>query len=133
MGQDPPYLYDAPGHYSANDPFGGGFDPKRFTKASFATSTSSFTAPKQHGSLSNFNMHPDSYVQAPYGLTNAVAMPSNTKRNVQWTKNTLLALRSLQLLGAAGLLFCAIVLINASTVDTWIIRVTVGSCPLIEA
>jgi len=82
--------------------------------------------PRPSGYLSDFYTHPDSYLVLP--SSGAVGHNLSTRSKVKfaavrWTE---VSLRSLQMLGAAGLLFCAVVLQNLLTYEQWILRIIVS-------
>ncbi|KAL9057538.1 MAG: hypothetical protein Q9162_002270 [Coniocarpon cinnabarinum] len=113
-----PYLYyNQKDQYS--DPFSSGFDPKAVTRASW---TPAPPKPKHEGPLINFNRHPDSWQQAPYGATTAIPLKSTTKRNIQIVRWIQLVLRSLNWVGATGVLVCMALLSNVQGITSWVTR-----------
>ncbi|KAI9863968.1 MAG: hypothetical protein M1824_006006 [Vezdaea acicularis] len=116
MGVDPPFLYDPPSRYS--NPYV--YNPKAVTQASYAPRPE---RPKQEGPLVNFNRHPDSYLILPYGNTDAKQMSPRTKGKVKYTRWVLQFFRLCQLLGAIGLLICAICVRGVDGSVGWMIRV----------
>lgn len=125
MGNGQPYLYDPPARYSAGDPFNGGFNPKAVTLASYSTPPPS-PPKKQEGPLLNFNRHPDSYLILP-GRQDPVPMSAGTKSRVKWTRKIQQAFRVLQLLGAIGILACAIIIRGITNTESVVLRATVSS------
>ena len=118
-----PYLYsNQQERYS--DPFNTGFDPKAVTRASWAPPPA--PRPKQEGPLINFNRHPDSWQQAPYGSTNAIPLSKNTKRNVKAVRWVQLFLRTVNFLGATGTIVCVAMLSNVQGVASWATRAAVS-------
>ncbi|KAI9793798.1 MAG: hypothetical protein M1833_000521 [Piccolia ochrophora] len=120
MGAEAPFLYDPPTRYS--DPYTS-FNPKAVSQASLRPPK---PKPKQEGPLINFNRHPDSYLILPYGNTKARPMSPRTKHKVKYARLIQLALRCLELLGAIGLLICAICVRKIEATTGWILRVPPG-------
>ncbi|KAL9000391.1 MAG: hypothetical protein Q9169_000908 [Polycauliona sp. 2 TL-2023] len=128
MGNSP-FLYDHPSKYSFTGPTDKAWDPKAVTRMSYAASTTSAPKPKQEGPLidaKEFNRHPDSYFVVPYGNLNWKPMSPRTRKKVQYTRYAQLFLRTCQLLGALGLLFCVICIKGTQGSTGWIIRVPAG-------
>lgn len=126
MGRWQPYLYTAPELQSMNDPRDN-FNPKAVTMAS--RTPPSPAKEKQDGPLVNFNQHPDSYLILPYGKTDAKPMSRKTKLWIKIARWTQLFLRVCSLLGAVGLLLCAIFIKGAQDTEGWIMRIPVrDSC-----
>lgn len=123
-----PYLYGPQSSYSIVDPFKVDFDPKAYTRSTWQTPSPSYSRPAEP--ILNFNRHPDSYVAAPYGNTNAKEMPANTNKKVKLLRGGQLSLRVLELLGALGLLVCAICVKIPQTVPSYVVRITVSRCRL---
>lgn len=119
-----PYLYGPQSSYSVVDPFKTDFDPKAYTRATWQAPSPSHSRPA--GPILNFNRHPDSYSAAPYGNTNAEEMPANTNTKVKALRGGQLGLRVLELLGALGLLVCAVCSKIPQTVPSYIVRITVS-------
>lgn len=119
-GSGQPYMYDAP----KKDPLEG-FNPRSVTEASRRGPAP--PKPKQEGPLVNFNRHPDSYIQAPYGQLDAKLMSPKTKGVVKWTRWFQFFLRLLQLLGAMGMMVAVIFIRGTQTTEGWIIRIPVSA------
>ncbi|KAI9706977.1 MAG: hypothetical protein M1820_004565 [Bogoriella megaspora] len=117
----PPYIFPPDSRTNLNPTYD--FDPKAITRASYASSHTKSEKAKQDGPLLNYNRHPDSWIQAPYGQLDAVPMSPKTRAAVKWTRWVQLAFRSLQLIGALGALFCVIVLKGMLDSQAWIVRV----------
>ncbi|KAI9760378.1 MAG: hypothetical protein M4579_001674 [Chaenotheca gracillima] len=122
MAPQPPFLYDPPSRRN-NSPYGGGFNPKAASQASFHVLP---PRPKQEGPLINFNRHPDSYVTPPYGNLNARPMSSHTRKGVKYLRWTQLFLRCCELVGAIGALMALICLRKIDTIMGWILRIPPG-------
>ncbi|KAB8278558.1 hypothetical protein BDV30DRAFT_203216 [Aspergillus minisclerotigenes] len=120
MGESPPFLYGTPSAYRFDGPTDRPFNPKAVTQASWTRPPSK---PKPKGPLVNFNRHPDSYCNIPGGKSKWTPMHPNTKNRVIYGRKVQLGLRILQLIGALGSLFCAIVIKNAAAALIWIVRV----------
>lgn len=105
-----------------NDPRDN-FNPKAVTMAS--RTPPSPPKKKQDGPLVDFNKHPDSYLFLPYGKTDAKPMSPKTKMWVQIARWTQLSLRVCSLLGAVGLLLCAIFIRGTQDTEGWIMRIPV--------
>ncbi|KAF2999006.1 hypothetical protein E8E13_007909 [Curvularia kusanoi] len=123
MGRWQPYLYSAPERQSMNDPRDN-FNPKAVTMASRMPPPP--PKKKQDGPLVDFNKHPDSYLMVPYGQTDAQPMNPKTKLWVKIVRWVQLFLRVCSLLGAAGLLLCAIFIRGAQDTEGWIMRIPPG-------
>lgn len=123
MGRWQPYLYSAPERQSMNDARDN-FNPKAVTMASRMPPPP--PKKKQDGPLVDFNKHPDSYLMVPYGQTDAQPMNPKTKLWVKIVRWSQLFLRVCSLLGAAGLLLCAIFIRGAQDTEGWIMRIPVG-------
>ncbi|KAL8778475.1 MAG: hypothetical protein Q9213_007398 [Squamulea squamosa] len=124
-----PFLYDHPSKYSFTGPTDKAWDPKAVSRASYAASNASPPRPKQEGPLidaKEFNRHPDSYFVVPYGNLNWKPMNPRTRKNVQYTRSAQLFLRTCELLGALGLLFCVVCIKGTQGSTGWIIRVPAG-------
>ncbi|KAE8393615.1 hypothetical protein BDV23DRAFT_32595 [Aspergillus alliaceus] len=121
MGESsPPFLYGTPSAYSFRGPNDRPFNPKAVTQASWTRPPSK---PKPKGPLVNFNRHPDSYCNIPDGKSKWTPMSPKTKNRVIYGRKAQLGLRTVQLIGALGSLFCAIVIKNAAATVIWIVRV----------
>ncbi|KAJ4988441.1 hypothetical protein SVAN01_06058 [Stagonosporopsis vannaccii] len=123
MGRWQPYLYSAPERQSMNDPRDN-FNPKAVTMAS--RKPPSLPKKKQDGPLVDFNKHPDSYLFLPYGKTDAKPMSPRTKLWIKIARWTQLSFRVCSLLGAIGLLLCAIFIRGAQDTEGWIMRIPPG-------
>ncbi|KAF2668258.1 hypothetical protein BT63DRAFT_440453 [Microthyrium microscopicum] len=124
-----PYLYNPPAAVNSWDPINGSvFNPKAVSQASFIQPKAK---PKQDGPLLNFNRHPDSYLIQPYGQTDVTPMHKNTRKRVQRARKTQLALRVIELVGAIGLLVCAICLKISQGTVAWIVRIPPAADTLI--
>lgn len=121
MGRWQPYLYSPAERQSMNDPRDN-FNPKAVTMASRMPPS---PKKKQDGPLVDFNKHPDSYLIVPYGKTDAKPMNSKTKLWIKIARWTQLFFRVCQLLGAVGLLLCAIFIKGAQDTEGWIMRIPV--------
>lgn len=119
-----PYIYSN-ARQTYQDPFSNGFDPKAVTRASWTPAPP--RPKKQEGPLIDFNRHPDSWRQAPYGSTNAIPMAPNTKRKVKALRWFQLALRIINLIGALGALVCFICLKNIPSPQSIIVRAAVST------
>ncbi|KAE8145982.1 hypothetical protein BDV25DRAFT_163419 [Aspergillus avenaceus] len=115
----PPFLYGNPTAYDFRGPTDRPFNPKAVTQASWTRPASK---PKPKGPLVNLNRHPDSYCNLP-DKSKWTPMSPNTKGRVLLGRKVQLGLRVLQLIGALGSLFCAIVIKNAAATMIWIVRV----------
>ncbi|KAI9684341.1 MAG: hypothetical protein M1829_002150 [Trizodia sp. TS-e1964] len=122
MGVEPPYLYDPPSRQRWSDT-SDTFNPKSVTQASLARP---MPRQKQEGPFLNFNKHPDSYLILPHGNPAVTNLGSNIKKKVKIARWAQQFFRSCQLVGAAGLLFCAICIRGIDTITGWIIRVMPG-------
>ncbi|CAF9943363.1 MAG: hypothetical protein ALECFALPRED_011141 [Alectoria fallacina] len=123
MGAEPPFLYDHPSKFSFSGPTQQAFNPKAATHASLSLPT---PTSKPDGPLINakeYNRHPDSYYVAPYGNLDWKPMGPHTKSRVKWTRITQLVLRTCELIGAVGMLFCVICIKGTDATTGWIIRV----------
>ncbi|KAI9826277.1 MAG: hypothetical protein M1826_006699 [Phylliscum demangeonii] len=117
MGADQPFLYE-PSHtyaypHKAYHPHG----------ASEASLSSAPPQPKREGPLIDFNQHPDSYLIFPTGKIDGKPMKRSTRQRVKLVRRSQLLLRILQLLGAIGLLICAICVRNVEDSAGWTLRV----------
>lgn len=121
MGRWQPYLYSAPERQSMND-VPNTFNPKAVTMASRMPPP---PKKKQDGPLVDFNKHPDSYLLLPYGKTDAKPMSPKTKLWIKIARWTQLFFRVCSLLGAVGLLLCAIFIRGAQDTEGWIMRIPV--------
>lgn len=119
MGAEQPYLYDPP---SRNGYAQAHFNPRAYSQASLQPAQ---PRPKQEGPLVDFNKHPDSYLILPYGNINAKPMSPRTRKTVKYTRQTQLALRCLELVGAVGLLVCVICVRKIEESLGWTLRVPV--------
>ncbi|KAF2684027.1 hypothetical protein K458DRAFT_367429 [Lentithecium fluviatile CBS 122367] len=118
MGRWQPYLYNAP--QSVDD-----FNPKAVTMAS--RQPPSPTKKKPDGPLVNFNRHPDSYFVLPYGKSDVKPMGPKVKTIIKVVRWIQLALRLCNLLGAVGVLLCAIFIKGAQTTEGYIMRIPPGA------
>jgi hypothetical protein len=125
MGNGQPYLYDPPSRYSVVDPFNGGFNPKAVTMASYSTPPPSPPKSKHEGPLLNFNRHPDSYLILP-GRQDPVPLSSGTKSRIIWTRKIQQAFRLLELVGAIGMLVCAVCIRGMTDAESVVLRVAVS-------
>lgn len=115
MGRWQPYLYDAtPSERDA-------FNPKAVTIASRLPPSSPTKTPD--GPLINFNRHPDSYLVLPYGRTDAKPMNPRVKLIIKVVRWIQFALRIANLLGAIGVLLCAIFIQGAQDTEGYIMRI----------
>lgn len=118
VGRFQPYLYDAPVDDST-------FNPKAVTMASRMPSAP--PKKKQDGPLIDFNRHPDSYLILPYGNTNVKPMNKRTKLFITIARWIQLSFRVCTLLGAVGVLLCAIFIRGAADTEGYIMRIPVCS------
>ncbi|KAL5340778.1 hypothetical protein BJX70DRAFT_94169 [Aspergillus crustosus] len=116
----PPFLYGHPDAFRFKGPTDRAFNPKAVTQSSWSR-----PAPKskQKGPLIGFNRHPDSYSNIPDGRSRWTPMSPRTKGKVIYGRKIQLGLRILELTGALGSLFCAIVIKNIAATIVWIVRV----------
>ena len=121
----PPYLFPPSRQAESNPTYD--FDPKAVTRASYAASLPKPKKPNQDGPLLDFNRHPDSWTQAPYGQVDVEPMDPRTRTAVKWTRWAQMALRVLQEIGALGALFLVITLKGMLDSQAWIVRVPVSS------
>ncbi|KAF2205767.1 hypothetical protein GQ43DRAFT_385268 [Delitschia confertaspora ATCC 74209] len=123
MANDQPFLYNAPKRYSADD-LPDTFNPKAVTMASRQPPPP--PKPKPIGPLVDFNTHPDSYLILPYGRTDAKPLGKKTKTLIKGARWIQLFFRALQLLGAIGVLLCAIFIKGTGNTEGFIIRIPPG-------
>ncbi|KAF2996938.1 hypothetical protein G7054_g14500 [Neopestalotiopsis clavispora] len=120
-GFNQPYMYDT-------DRRDGGlpmkeFDPKAVTRASWEPQPKK---KKQNGPLVSFNKHPDLH-EVPTGRTTFFRPMSNaTKSGIVWLRRVQLGLRSLELIGALGLLALMILIANVDALTAWVMRIASG-------
>ncbi|WEW57193.1 hypothetical protein PRK78_002655 [Emydomyces testavorans] len=120
MGRSaPPFLYDPPPRCKL-DPPSAPFNPKAYTQASQAPSS---PKSKRTGPLVNFNQHPDYFGLIANGRGNIKKMSPRTKQRVKYARWFQLALRTLTLIGALGILFCVICIKGTTVTLAWMIRV----------
>ncbi|CAI6330780.1 unnamed protein product [Periconia digitata] len=119
----PPYLYDAPRRDSAMG-VPTTFNPKAVTMASRQPPPSPVKKPE--GPYISFNQHPDSFLILPYGKTDAKPMSSKTKTAISAVRWTQFTFRLLTLLGAFGVILCAIFVRGASDTEGYIMRIAPG-------
>ncbi|KAH8723629.1 hypothetical protein GQ44DRAFT_740863 [Phaeosphaeriaceae sp. PMI808] len=117
VGRFQPYLYGPPGEEST-------FNPKAVTMASRMPPSS--PKKKQDGPLIDFNKHPDNYLVLPYGKSNVKPMSKRTKSYIKVARWIQLFFRVCTLLGAAGLLLCAIFIRGAQDTEGYIMRIPPG-------
>ncbi|RMZ89329.1 hypothetical protein DV736_g3448, partial [Chaetothyriales sp. CBS 134916] len=117
----PPFIYDNPSTYTFAAPTERGFNPRAATQASWVAKVP--RTPKKDGPLIDFNKHPDSYAVPYQANLNVKPMHPNTRARVQRARLIQLFLRACALLGALGLLFCAIAINKTGSTIGWIIRV----------
>lgn len=101
------------------------FDQKPVRAVNLQTSINK-PLPRPSGHLSDFYTHPDSYLILPTRdmIGNGVFQEVKTKiTTVKWVE---FSLRSLEMLGAIGFLFCAIVIQNLATYEIWLLRAVVS-------
>ncbi|KAL4803553.1 hypothetical protein BDV18DRAFT_145014 [Aspergillus unguis] len=115
-----PFLYGHPDAFSFKGPTDRGFNPKAVTQASW---TRAPAKKKKKGPLVNFNRHPDSYLNFPDSRSTWTPMSPRTKPKVLYGRRIQLGLRILELVGALGSLFCAVVIKNVAASIIWIVRV----------
>ncbi|KAL4870143.1 hypothetical protein BDV12DRAFT_166667 [Aspergillus spectabilis] len=116
----PPFLYGHPDAFRFKGPTDRAFNPKAVTQSSWSRPA---PKPKQKGPLVSFNRHPDSYSNIPDGRSRWTPMSPRTKGKVIYGRTLQLGLRVLELTGAMGSLFCAIVIKNVAATIVWIVRV----------
>lgn len=121
MGRWQPYLYTDQRTSMYDEP--DVFNPKAVTMASYQPPSP--TKKKQDGPLVDFNKHPDSYVVLPYGKTDAKPMNRKVKVWIKCARWIQLVLRLLTLVGAIGVLLCAIFIRGARSTEGWITRIPV--------
>jgi hypothetical protein len=105
------------------DPTQPMFNPKAVTMASRLPPPP--PRKKQEGPLIDFNQHPDSFLILPYGNANAKPMGKRTKTFINIARWTQLGFRIAQLLGAVGVLLCAIFIRGAQDTEGYIMRIPV--------
>jgi len=81
--------------------------------------------PTPSGHLSDFYTSPDSYLILPSSAMDNRKNLEQSDRKIVFARWVEFALRLIQMLGAIGLLFCAIVMQNVATYQLWILRVVV--------
>jgi len=81
--------------------------------------------PTPSGHLSDFYTSPDSYLILPSNTMGKRKELESSDRKVVFARWLEFALRLVEMLGAIGLLFCAIVLQNVATYQIWILRIVV--------
>ena len=101
------------------------FNPKAVTMASRMPPPP--PKKKQDGPLVNFNQHPDSYLMLPYGRTDDKPINPSTKLWIKIVRWIQLFFRVCSLLGAVGLLLCAIFIRGAQDTEGWIMKIPVGN------
>ena len=107
------------------DPTRPTFNPKAITMASRMPPPP--PKKKQDGPLVSFNQHPDSYLMLPYGRTDDKPMNSSMKLWIKIVRWIQLFLRVCSLLGAVGLLLCAIFIRGVQDTEGWIMKIPVGN------
>ncbi|RMZ78662.1 hypothetical protein DV738_g3785, partial [Chaetothyriales sp. CBS 135597] len=117
----PPFMYDPPSAYSFAVPIDREFNPRAATQASWAPRVPK--TKKQEGPLIDFNKHPDSYGVPCQANLNVKPLHPRTVARVQQAGWAQLSLRACTLLGALGLLFCAISINKTNSTIGWVIRV----------
>ena len=122
MAVEPPFIYEPPTQ-NRSSVYGNGFNCKA---ASIPNLEQSKPRSPQPGPLLDFNRHPDSYLILPYGNTSALPMSRDTKIRVKYTRWVQLFLRVCELLGAIGLLVCAICVRGMDGTVGWILRIPPG-------
>ncbi|KAL2872769.1 uncharacterized protein BJX67DRAFT_369299 [Aspergillus lucknowensis] len=115
-----PFLYGHPDAFTFEGPTDRPFNPKAVTESSW---TRPAPKRKQKGPLVNFNQQPGSYSNTLNGRPRWTPMSPRTKGKVFYGRRTQLGLRVLELIGALGSLFCAIVVKNIAATIVWIVRV----------
>jgi hypothetical protein len=114
-GSRQPYLYQPVTHAP--------FNPKAYTQ-----SLANPTPPRQkpEGPLLNFNRHPDSYDNLPYGKhVGAQLMSSGSKKRIIWARKMQLGWRVLQWIIAMAVLVCVVTIKGAPETQGWILRLPV--------
>ncbi|PSR78021.1 hypothetical protein BD289DRAFT_444509 [Coniella lustricola] len=123
MGAQQPYMYAAAASYGDDGRFPfKPFDPKAVTRASYDYQP---PKPKHEGPLLSFNRHPDSHV-VPEPRKHFKALGPRTKAGITWLRIASLALRVLQTIAAAGVLFLFVIIDDVSALTAWILRITAG-------
>lgn len=123
-----PYLYSPPSHA------GFDFNPRAYSQAAYAASVqSSSPRPKQNGPLVDLNRHPDSWMPVTPSLQEYKPLPDNMRAKIITCRGIQFALRLPELLGALGLLVCAISFQGMQATQGWIVRIPVSTTlPLLE-
>ncbi len=120
-----PYLYE-PQRESVDI---STFNPKAVTMASRMPPP---PKKKQEGPLVNFNQHPDSYLNIPYGKRDFKAMHPKTKTFVKIARWVQFSIRVCTLLGALGVLLCGIFIQGCTNSEGYIMRIPVRTQPEIN-
>ncbi|KAJ6444215.1 hypothetical protein O9K51_02609 [Purpureocillium lavendulum] len=122
MGAAPPFLYAAERREDARFP-ATSFDPKAVTRASWQPKP---RKPQPTGPLVSFNRHPDAHLILANQQTNYAPLGRRTKICIKWLRHLQLALRVLQLCGAAGILTLMILVTNVEPAAAWMLRIAAG-------
>ncbi|KAK5998172.1 hypothetical protein PT974_00544 [Cladobotryum mycophilum] len=118
MGASPPFLYGAHQRDSRFPPTS--FDPKAITRASWEPKA---RKPQPTGPLVSFNRHPDAHAALQPRTTQHTPLGRRTKAWIKWLRRLQLALRLLQLIGAAGILVLFSLFTRVDTPTTWAVRI----------
>ncbi|KJZ78118.1 hypothetical protein HIM_02755 [Hirsutella minnesotensis 3608] len=121
MGASQPYLC-SPAKRDSRFPTTT-FDPKAVTRASWEPKP---RKPQPRGPLVSFNQHPDSHFINPHQPFQGPLLGLRTKRWIQTIRRLQLALRIVQLNGAAGILALMILTVNVELIAAWILRIASG-------
>ncbi|KIW02263.1 uncharacterized protein PV09_06413 [Verruconis gallopava] len=112
MGGRQPYMYQPVTHAP--------FNPKAYSQS---LANPSPPRPKPDGPLIQFNRHPDSYNNLPYGKhVNAKLMSPGSKKRILVARKIQLGWRTLQWFAALAVLACVVIIKGAPDTQGWILR-----------
>ncbi|OAQ86554.1 hypothetical protein VFPFJ_00624 [Purpureocillium lilacinum] len=121
-GAAPPFMYGAEPRNDSRFPRSS-FDPKAVTRASWEPKPRK-TQPT--GPLVSFNRHPDAHLVLANQQSSYVPLGRRTKTCIKWLRRLQLALRVLQLCGAAGILTLMILITEVNPATAWVLRIMAG-------
>ncbi|KAL1903016.1 hypothetical protein Sste5346_000929 [Sporothrix stenoceras] len=120
-GTHQPFLYEA--ERSSSSFPEKTFDPKSVTRASWQPKP---VKPKQEGPLVQVNRHPDAHEVIGGQRKPVQTMSSTRKAWIKAIRVVQLLVRTLEFIGAAGILVLVILITGMPGITTWVLRITAG-------